>query len=124
MEELWNRGGLVEVLNSTDANYISIASTLLSDHGFFVRVENEHTYTNLVTGISLMVREEQGSEAIRVLVEAGIIPGQSASPEEINSQMQEEVKSSGNKIWRLIFILLVILSAFAIWTILINKSAV
>ena len=38
MEELKNRGGLVEVLNSYDESYVNLAYTLLQDRGFFVCV--------------------------------------------------------------------------------------
>lgn len=125
MEELWNRGGLVEVLNSNDAQYIHFAHTLLSDRGIFVRVENENTNVipGLSVGVSLMVKEEDLEKALSALEEAGIIPSQTDSPEELGEKMEAERKKEGRKIWRLLLILLVLLVFFALWVIFLNNNS-
>ncbi len=122
MEKFWNRGGLVEILNSNDANYIHVAHSLLSDKGFFVRVENENTNVipGLSLGVSLMVREEELNEALKTLEEAGIIPSQSDSPEVIEKKLDDERKTDRRKIWRLLFILLLALGLLALWSIVLN----
>lgn len=124
MEELRNRGGLVEVLNSNDANYIHVAHSLLTDRGFFVRVENENTNVipGLSVGVSLMVKEEELEEALKALEEAGILPSQTDSPEELEAKMKDEREKNGMKIWRVLIILLVVLGLFALWTTFISKN--
>lgn len=112
----------MEILNSNDANYIHVAHSLLSDKGFFVRVENENTNVipGLSLGVSLMVREEELNEALKTLEEAGIIPSQSDSPEVIEKKLDDERKTDRRKIWRLLFILLLALGLLALWSIVLN----
>ena len=124
MEKLWNRGGLVEVLNSSDANYIHVAHSLLSDRGFFVRVENENTniIPGLSVGVSLMVREEEVEEALKVLEDAGVIPSQNDSPEALEEQMEAERKGDRRKLWRVLIFLVIALGLFALWAVYLNNN--
>lgn len=126
MGELWNRGGLVEILNSNDANYIHLAHSLLSDKGFFVRVENENTniIPGLSVGVSLMVKEEDAAEALKTLEEADVIPRQSDSPEALEEKMKTERKGNRYKVWYLLVVLLVALGALFLWTTYLSKNPV
>lgn len=121
MEEMKNRGGLVEVLNSYDESYVNLAYTLLQDRGFFVRVENALTNAipGMSVGVSLMVREEDAAEAIKALVEADILPSQEGSLEDITQR-------DSKKLWRKLLLLLVALIAaltlMAIWISIVQKQ--
>lgn len=124
MEEMRNRGGLVEVLNSCDANYVHLAYTLLSDKGFFVRVENENTNAipGLSVGVSLMVREEDAEVAIKALEEAKIIPLQEVEAERLASQMAHEQGRRWHKLWVILLILVVVLAILALYTYYLNRQ--
>lgn len=126
MEELRNRGGLVEVLNSQDANYVHLAHSLLSDKGFFVRVENENTnlIPGLSVGVSLMVREEDAAAAIKALEEAEIIPPQEAEVEELASLTAKEQGQRWHKLWIILLILVVVLAVLALYTYYLNQQPV
>lgn len=119
-----NRGGLVEVLNSYDANYVHLAYTLLSDKGFFVRVENENTNAipGLSVGVSLMVREEDAEVAIKALEEAKIIPPQEVEAERLASQMAHEQGRRWRKLWVILLILVVVLAILALYTYYLNRQ--
>ena len=113
MEELKNRGGLVEVLNSYDESYVNLAYTLLQDRGFFVRVENALTNAipGMSVGVSLMVREEDAAEAIKALVEADI--------EDIT---QRDSKKRWRKLLLLLVALIAALALMAIWISIVQKQ--
>lgn len=121
MEELKNRGGLVEVLNSYDESYINLAYTLLQDRGFFVRVENALTNAipGMSVGVSLMVREEDAAEAIKALVEADILPSQEGSLEDIT---QRDSKKRWRKLLLLLVALIAALALMAIWISIVQKQ--
>lgn len=121
MEELKNRGGLVEVLNSYDESYVNLAYTLLQDRGFFVRVENALTNAipGMSVGVSLMVREEDAAEAIKALVEADILPSQEESLEEIT---QRDSKKRWRKLLLLLVALIAALALMAIWIFVVQKQ--
>lgn len=121
MEELKNRGGLVEVLNSYDESYVNLAYTLLQDRGFFVRVENALTNAipGMSVGVSLMVREEDAAEAIKALVEADILPSQEESLEEIT---QRDNKKRWKKLLLLLLALMAALVLMAIWISIVQKQ--
>ncbi|OFO58238.1 hypothetical protein HMPREF3027_00225 [Porphyromonas sp. HMSC077F02] len=121
MEELKNRGGLVEVLNSYDESYVNLAYTLLQDRGFFVRVENALTNAipGMSVGVSLMVREEDAAEAIKALVEADILPSQEESLEEIT---QRDSKKRWRKLMLLLLALIAALALMAIWIFVVQKQ--
>lgn len=122
-QNLWERAGLVEVLNSQDANYIHIASSLLAKYGIFVRVENE--LTNLITGmsigVSLMVKKEDAEKAIKILEENSIIPNQSEAPDKLLRSMNQTQKKESHKIFMLTFYLLLVLAGFALWITFVNN---
>lgn len=124
MEKLRNRGGLVEVLNSHDANYVHLAHSLLSDKGFFVRVENENTnlIPGLSVGVSLMVREEDADAAIKALEEAEIIPPQEAEANELASLAEKEQGKQWHKLWIILLILVVVLAILALYTYYLNQQ--
>lgn len=121
MEELKNRGGLVEVLNSYDESYVNLAFTLLQDRGFFVRVENALTNAipGMSVGVSLMVREEDAAEAIKALVEADILPSQEGSLEDIT---QRDSKKRWRKLLLLLVALIAALALMAIWISIVQKQ--
>lgn len=121
MEELKNRGGLVEVLNSYDESYVNLAYTLLQDRGFFVRVENALTNAipGMSVGVSLMVREEDAAEAIKALVEADILPSQEGSLEDIT---QRDSKKRWRKLLLLLVALIAALALMAIWIFIVQKQ--
>lgn len=121
MEEMKNRGGLIEVLNSYDESYVNLAYTLLQDRGFFVRVENALTNAipGMSVGVSLMVREEDASEAIKTLVEADILPSQDESLEEIT---QRDSKKRWHKLMLLLLALIAALALMAIWIFVVQKQ--
>lgn len=121
MEELKNRGGLVEVLNSYDESYVNLAYTLLQDRGFFVRVENALTNAipGMSVGVSLMVREEDAAEAIKALVEADILPSQEESLEDI---AQRDSKKRWRKLLLLLVALIAALALMAIWIFIVQKQ--
>lgn len=121
MEELKNRGGLVEVLNSYDESYVNLAYTLLQDRGFFVRVENALTNAipGMSVGVSLMVREEDAAEAIKALVAADILPSQEESLEEIT---QRDNKKRWRKLMLLLLALIAALALMAIWIFIVQKQ--
>ena len=121
MEEMKNRGGLVEVLNSYDENYVNLAYTLLQDRGFFVRVENALTNAipGMSVGVSLMVREEDAAEAIKALVEADILPSQEGSLEDIT---QRDSKKRWRKLLLLLVALIAALTLMAIWISIVQKQ--
>lgn len=121
MEEMKNRGGLVEVLNSYDESYVNLAYTLLQDRGFFVRVENALTNAipGMSVGVSLMVREEDAAEAIKALVEADILPSQEESLEDIT---QRDSKKRWRKLLLLLFALVAALALMAIWIYIVQKQ--
>ncbi|MDY5815372.1 DUF2007 domain-containing protein [Porphyromonas somerae] len=121
MEELKNRGGLVEVLNSYDESYVNLAYTLLQDRGFFVRVENALTNAipGMSVGVSLMVREEDAAEAIKALVEADILPSQEESLEDIT---QRDSKKRWRKLLLLLVALVAALALMAIWISIVQKQ--
>lgn len=121
MEELKNRGGLVEVLNSYDESYVNLAYTLLQDRGFFVRVENALTNAipGMSVGVSLMVREEDAAEAIKALVEADILPSQEGSLEDIT---QRDNKKRWRKLLLLLVALIAALALMAIWISIVQKQ--
>ncbi|BDE82092.1 DUF2007 domain-containing protein [Porphyromonas somerae] len=121
MEELKNRGGLVEVLNSYDESYVNLAYTLLQDRGFFVRVENALTNAipGMSVGVSLMVREEDAAEAIKALVEADILPSQEGSLEDIT---QRDSKKRWRKLLLLLVALIAALALMAIWISIVQKQ--
>nr|WP_311479004.1 DUF2007 domain-containing protein [uncultured Porphyromonas sp.] len=121
MEELKNRGGLVEVLNSYDESYVNLAYTLLQDRGFFVRVENALTNAipGMSVGVSLMVREEDAAEAIKALVEADILPSQEGSLEDIT---QRDSKKRWRKLLLLLVALIAALTLMAIWISIVQKQ--
>ncbi len=121
MEEMKNRGGLIEVLNSYDESYVNLAYTLLQDRGFFVRVENALTNAipGMSVGVSLMVREEDASEAIKALVEADILPSQDESLEEIT---QRDSKKRWRKLTLLLLALIAALALMAIWIFVVQKQ--
>lgn len=121
MEELKNRGGLVEVLNSYDESYVNLAYTLLQDRGFFVRVENALTNAipGMSVGVSLMVREDDAAEAIKALVEADILPSQEGSLEDIT---QRDSKKRWRKLLLLLVALIVALALMAIWISIVQKQ--
>ena len=121
MEELKNRGGLVEVLNSYDESYVNLAYTLLQDRGFFVRVENALTNAipGMSVGVSLMVREEDAAEAIKALLEADILPSQEESLEEIT---QRDSKKRWRKLMLLLLALIAALALMAIWIFVVQKQ--
>lgn len=121
MEELKNRGGLVEVLNSYDESYVNLAYTLLQDRGFFVRVENALTNAipGMSVGVSLMVREEDAAEAIKALVAADILPSQEGSLEDIT---QRDSKKRWRKLLLLVVALIAALALMAIWISIVQKQ--
>ena len=121
MEELKNRGGLVEVLNSYDESYVNLAYTLLQDRGFFVRVENALTNAipGMSVGVSLMVREEDAAEAIKALVEADILPSQEGSLEDTT---QRDSKKRWRKLLLLLVALIAALALMAIWISIVQKQ--
>ena len=121
MEELKNRGGLVEVLNSYDESYVNLAYTLLQDRGFFVRVENALTNAipGMSVGVSLLVREEDAAEAIKALVEADILPSQEGSLEDIT---QRDSKKRWRKLLLLLVALIAALALMAIWIFIVQKQ--
>ena len=121
MEEMKNRGGLVEVLNSYDESYVNLAYTLLQDRGFFVRVENALTNAipGMSVGVSLMVREEDADEAIKALVEADILPSQEGSLEDIT---QRDSKKRWRKLLLLLVALIAALALMAIWISIVQKQ--
>ncbi|WP_288293463.1 DUF2007 domain-containing protein [uncultured Porphyromonas sp.] len=121
MEEMKNRGGLVEVLNSYDESYVNLAYTLLQDRGFFVRVENALTNAipGMSVGVSLMVREEDAAEAIKALVAADILPSQEESLEEIT---QRDNKKRWRKLMLLLLALIAALALMAIWIFIVQKQ--
>lgn len=121
MEELKNRGGLVEVLNSYNESYVNLAYTLLQDRGFFVRVENALTNAipGMSVGVSLMVREEDAAEAIKALVAADILPSQEESLEEIT---QRDNKKRWKKLLLLLVALVAALALMAIWISIVQKQ--
>jgi len=121
MEEMKNRGGLVEVLNSYDESYVNLAYTLLQDRGFFVRVENALTNAipGMSVGVSLMVREEDAAEAIKALVEADILPSQEGSLEDIT---QRDSKKRWRKLLLLLVALIAALTLMAIWISIVQKQ--
>ncbi len=121
MEELKNRGGLVEVLNSYDESYVNLAYTLLQDRGFFVRVENALTNAipGMSVGVSLMVREDDAAEAIKALVEADILPSQEGSLEDIT---QRDSKKRWRKLLLLLVALIAALALMAIWISIVQKQ--
>lgn len=121
MEELKNRGGLVEVLNSYDESYVNLAYTLLQDRGFFVRVENALTNAipGMSVGVSLMVREEDAAEAIKALVEADILPSQEGSLEDIT---QRDSKKRWRKLLLILVALVAALALMAIWIFIVQKQ--
>ena len=121
MEELKNRGGLVEVLNSYDESYVNLAYTLLQDRGFFVRVENALTNAipGMSVGVSLMVREEDAAEAIKALVEADILPSQEGFLEDIT---QRDSKKRWRKLLLLLVALIAALALMAIWISIVQKQ--
>ena len=121
MEEMKNRGGLVEVLNSYDESYVNLAYTLLQDRGFFVRVENALTNAipGMSVGVSLMVREEDAAEAIKALVEADILPSQEGSLEDIT---QRDSKKRWRKLLLLLVALIAALNLMAIWISIVQKQ--
>lgn len=121
MEEMKNRGGLVEVLNSYDESYVNLAYTLLQDRGFFVRVENALTNAipGMSVGVSLMVREEDAAEAIKALVEADILPLQEGSLEDIT---QRDSKKRWRKLLLLLVALIAALALMAIWISIVQKQ--
>lgn len=121
MEELKNRGGLVEVLNSYDESYVNLAYTLLQDRGFFVRVENALTNAipGMSVGVSLMVREEDAAEAIKALVAADILPSQEGSLEDIS---QRDSKKRWRKLLLLLVALIAALALMAIWIYIVQKQ--
>lgn len=121
MEEMKNRGGLIEVLNSYDESYVNLAYTLLQDRGFFVRVENALTNAipGMSVGVSLMVREEDASEAIKALVEADILPSQEESLEEIT---QRDSKKRWSKLLFLLLALIAAIALMAIWIFIVQKQ--
>lgn len=121
MEELKNRGGLVEVLNSYDESYVNLAYTLLQDRGFFVRVENALTNAipGMSVGVSLMVREEDAAEAIKALVAADILPSQEGSLEDIT---QRDSKKRWRKLLLLLVALIAALALMAIWISIVQKQ--
>ncbi len=121
MEEMKNRGGLVEVLNSYDESYVNLAYTLLQDRGFFVRVENALTNAipGMSVGVSLMVREEVAAEAIKALVEADILPSQEGSLEDIT---QRDSKKRWRKLLLLLVALIAALTLMAIWISIVQKQ--
>lgn len=121
MEEMKNRGGLVEVLNSYDESYVNLAYTLLQDRGFFVRVENALTNAipGMSVGVSLMVREEDAAEAIKALVEADILPSQEESLEDIT---QRDSKKRWRKLLLLLVALIAALVLMAIWIFIVQKQ--
>lgn len=121
MEELKNRGGLVEVLNSYDESYVNLAYTLLQDRGFFVRVENALTNAipGMSVGVSLMVREEDAAEAIKALVAADILPSQEGSLEDIS---QRDSKKRWRKLLLLLVALIAALALMAIWIFIVQKQ--
>ena len=121
MEEMKNRGGLVEVLNSYDESYVNLAYTLLQDRGFFVRVENALTNAipGMSVGVSLMVREEDAAEAIKALVEADILPSQEGSLEDIT---QRDSKKRWRKLLLLLVALIAALALMAIWISIVQKQ--
>lgn len=121
MEEMKNRGGLVEVLNSYDESYVNLAYTLLQDRGFFVRVENALTNAipGMSVGVSLMVREEDAAEAIKALVAADILPSQEGSLEDI---AQRDSKKRWRKLLLLLVALIAALALMAIWIFIVQKQ--
>ncbi|CCY12132.1 MULTISPECIES: hypothetical protein [environmental samples] len=121
MEELKNRGGLVEVLNSYDEGYVNLAYTLLQDRGFFVRIENALTNAipGMSVGVSLMVREEDAAEAIKALVAADILPSQEGSLEDIT---QRDSKKRWRKLLLLLVALIAALALMAIWIFIVQKQ--
>lgn len=121
MEELKNRGGLVEVLNSYDESYVNLAYTLLQDRGFFVRVENALTNAipGMSVGVSLLVREEDAAEAIKALVEADILPSQEGSLEDTT---QRDSKKRWRKLLLLLVALIAALALMAIWISIVQKQ--
>lgn len=121
MEEMKNRGGLVEVLNSYDESYVNLAYTLLQDRGFFVRVENALTNAipGMSVGVSLMVREEDAAEAIKALVEADILPSQEESLEKIT---QRDSKKRWRKLLLLLLALIAAIALMAIWIFIVQKQ--
>lgn len=121
MEELKNRGGLVEVLNSYDESYVNLAYTLLQDRGFFVRVENALTNAipGMSVGVSLVVREEDAAEAIKALVAADILPSQEGSLEDIT---QRDSKKRWRKLLLLLVALIAALALMAIWISIVQKQ--
>ena len=121
MEDMKNRGGLVEVLNLYDESYVNLAYTLLRDRGFFVRVENALTNAipGMSVGVSLMVREEDAAEAIKALVEADILPSQEESLEEIT---QRDSKKRWRKLLLLLLALIAALALMAIWIFIVQKQ--
>lgn len=121
MEELKNRGGLVEVLNSYDESYVNLAYTLLQDRGFFVRIENALTNAipGMSVGVSLMVREEDAAEAIKALVAADILPSQEGSLEDIT---QRDSKKRWRKLLLLLVALIAALALMAIWIFIVQKQ--
>lgn len=121
MEELKNRGGLVEVLNSYDEGYVNLAYTLLQDRVFFVRIENALTNAipGMSVGVSLMVREEDAAEAIKALVAADILPSQEGSLEDIT---QRDSKKRWRKLLLLLVALIAALALMAIWIFIVQKQ--
>ncbi len=123
-QNLWSRGGLVELLNSQDANYIHLAGNILNEKGIFNRVENE--ITNIIpgmsVGVSLMVKSEELNLAKKALEDADLIPKDKDTPEELLRHFNQEQKENRRRIYNLILLLILLLLVCAIWVIYINQK--
>ena len=123
-QNLWSRGGLVELLNSQDANYIHLAGNILNEKGIFNRVENE--ITNIIpgmsVGVSLMVKSEELNLAKKALEDADLIPKDKDTPEELQRHFNQEQKENRRRIYNLILLLILLLLVCAIWVIYINQK--
>lgn len=109
---------LKEIYNSTEANEVHLASTLLSDRGFHVQVENELTNSvlGMAVGVSLLVPEEEYDEAHHVLVEAGYLPDERLSDEEQEKSGLAAQKKLQNQMMWIIIGLLLLLVIFALYS--------
>ncbi|MDN4753684.1 DUF2007 domain-containing protein [Porphyromonadaceae bacterium W3.11] len=107
---------LVEVYNSIDPNEGHLAYTLLEDRDFFVRLENEHMsqIPGMSRGLSVMVREEDYNKARAILEEAGYLPVESNTTEEMEAEMAKERKAFTKKMTFILLGLFILLALLAI----------
>lgn len=120
MEEMSNKEGFVEVLNSLSLEEVRLAETLLRSEEIMVTVSGEAgtqvfgRVPGLTGGVSLMVPSAQAERAIRLLREAGYLPAEDQTDSVYTVGKSRKSRSASKYFWIITILMAILLILMAL----------